>query len=245
MLIACWSPKGGSGTTVMAVALGLAFGAAEPSGALLADLQGDAPAALGLPEPTGLGLADWLAAEGDVPDDALERLEIDAGPGLHILPAGTPPPAIVGRADRAGVLAAQLSIDPRPVVADCGGAADGAGQLLAAEAAVSLLVLRPCYLAVRRALAAPTRPSGVVLVTEHERALGSRDIEEVLGAPVLTVVAVEPSVARAIDSGLLGRRMPRPLVAAAGDIMASLPDAVERRQNGSRHRLLLRRVRQR
>ncbi|MDQ6909784.1 MAG: hypothetical protein M3Z84_03215 [Actinomycetota bacterium] len=245
MLIACWSPKGGSGTTVMAVALGLALAASETRGALLADLQGDAPAALGLPEPTGLALADWLAADGDVPDDALQRLEVDAGPGLHVLPAGAPTAAVVGRADRASALAAQLAIDPRPVVADCGGAADGAGRMLAAEAAVSLLVLRPCYLAVRRALAAPMCPSGVVLVTEHERALGARDIEDVLGTPVLTVVPVEPSIARAIDAGLLGRRMPRPLAAAAGDIVASLPHPVERRQGGSRQRPLLRRVRQR
>src|SRR5919199_1458565 len=115
MLIACWSPKGGTGTTV--VACGLAAVLARSGarrGALLADLSGDAPAVLGVPDPTGPGLAQWLAA----------------------------------------------------------------------GAQVSLLVLRPCYLALRRALAAPVRPSGVVLVSEPKRALGRRDIEEVLGVPV-------------------------------------------------------------
>jgi hypothetical protein len=229
----------------VAVALGVALAAAEPSGALLADLGGDAPAALGLPEPTGLGLDDWLAADSDVPDDALARLEVDAGPGLRILPVGAPPTAAVRRADRAGALGAILANDPRPVVADCGRAGDEAGRVLAAEADVSLLVLRPCYLALRRALAAPIRPSGVVLVAERERALGPRDIEQVLGAPIVTVLAVEPSVARAIDAGLLGRRVPRPLVAATRDIVASLPSQTERSPAGSRHRPLLRKARQR
>ncbi len=85
------------------------------------------------------------------------------------------------------------------------------GLALAAGAEVSLLVLRPCYLALRRALAAPVRPSGVVLVTESGRALGRRDVEEVLGVPVRAQVPVEESVARAVDAGMLARRVPRSL----------------------------------
>nr|MBA2279690.1 hypothetical protein [Acidimicrobiia bacterium] len=48
MLISCWSTKGGSGTTVVAAALALVF-ARTTGDALLADLAGDQPAALGLP----------------------------------------------------------------------------------------------------------------------------------------------------------------------------------------------------
>nr|MBA3268215.1 hypothetical protein [Acidimicrobiia bacterium] len=55
MLIACWSPKGGSGTTVVATALGLILAGSEGS-SLLVDLAGDVPATLGLPEPAGPGL---------------------------------------------------------------------------------------------------------------------------------------------------------------------------------------------
>ncbi|MDQ6927346.1 MAG: hypothetical protein M3159_01630 [Actinomycetota bacterium] len=244
MLIACWSAKGGSGTTVVSVALSLALATAEPRGALIADLAGDVPAVLGLPEPAGLGLTDWLAAETDVPDDALQRLEIDAGPGLRILPAGAPPSAAIRRAARGGSLAAAFAGDDRPVVADCGLATDGAALAVAAEAGVSLLVLRPCYLALRRALAAPVRPSGVVLVAEQHRALGARDIEEVLGAPVLTVLPVEPSVARAVDAGLVARRVPRSLAAAANDILTAIPVGDERPRSGVRHLSLLRRTRQ-
>jgi len=106
---------------------------------------------------------------------------------------------------------AALSADPRPVVADCGAAATGPGLALAAGAPVSLLVLRPCYLGLRRALAAPVRPSGVILLTEQGRSLGRRDVEDVLGVPVRAEVAVDEAVARAVDAGLLTRRVPRSL----------------------------------
>jgi MinD-like ATPase involved in chromosome partitioning or flagellar assembly len=209
VLIACWSPKGGAGTTVVSAALGLVLAASQgPS--LLVDLAGDVPAALGLPEPTGPGVADWLAAGPDVPDDALARLEVEAAPGLVLLPLGAAEPD-AGEPGRAQALASALAADRRPVVADCGRAGSGPGLALAAGASVSLLVLRPCYLALRRALAAPIRPSGVVLVGEEGRSLTRRDVEEVLGVPVRAEVAHDPAVARAVDAGLLTARVPRAL----------------------------------
>jgi len=224
MLIACWSPKGGSGTTVVACALAAALarsasGAAP--GALLADLSGDAAAVLGVADPAGPGLAGWLAAGPDVGAGALARLEIEAGAGLALL--AWKPPAADGRPapGRAEALLDALSADRRPVVADCGGAGSGPGLVLAAGAEVSLLVLRPCYLALRRALAAPVRPSGVVLVTEAGRALGRRDVEEVLGVPVRAEIVVDDAVARAVDAGLLGRRLPRSLERALRPIVPS------------------------
>jgi hypothetical protein len=45
----CWSAKGGSGTTVVSAALSLVLSHRRP--ALLVDLAGDAPAALGMPNP--------------------------------------------------------------------------------------------------------------------------------------------------------------------------------------------------
>ena len=56
MLITCWSVKGGSGTTVIATSLALLF--AKRQGALLVDLAGDVPAALGLPDPDGPGIGE-------------------------------------------------------------------------------------------------------------------------------------------------------------------------------------------
>jgi hypothetical protein len=207
VLIACWSAKGGSGTTVVAAALALSF-ARSPSGAVLADLAGDAACVLGLPEPDGPGLHDWLNAGDDVPADALARLAVPAAPGLVLLPRGD---ATAEFSPRADVLASLLLTEPRTVVADCGVGPVGAAYAVAAAASVSLLVVRPCYVALRRALAAPLRPSGVVLVSEPGRALGRRDVEDVLGVPVRAEIDIEPAVARAVDAGLLSSRLPRSL----------------------------------
>jgi MinD-like ATPase involved in chromosome partitioning or flagellar assembly len=217
MLIACWSPKGGTGTTVVScgLALVLARSRPTPSGVLIADLSGDVPAVLGLPTPASPGLVDWLAAGPDVPGEALARLEVEAGPGLRLLAwggelTGAAATAAVG-GERGEVLAETLAGGGRVVVADCGSAASGAALAVAAAAELSLLVLRPCYLALRRALAAPIRPSAVVLVDEPGRALTRRDIEEVLGVPVRAEIDYDPAIARAVDAGLLAGRVPKNL----------------------------------
>jgi hypothetical protein len=205
VLVACWSAKGGSGTTVVAVAVAsvLARAAGE---AVIADLAGDVPMVLGLAEPSGPGLGDWLDAGDAVPADALTRLEVAGPGGLRVLPAGR---SSAGTAPARGdVLAALLSADARPVVADCGSRPDGAAPAVAAAAAVSLLVLRPCYLAQRRAAAFPLRPSGVVLVDEPRRSITAADVESVLGVPVRSVVALDPEVARAVDIGNHGTHVP-------------------------------------
>jgi hypothetical protein len=212
VLIACWSVKGGSGTTVVASALALLHARTAPAGALLADLVGDVPAALGIPEPAGPGLAAWLGAADDVGADALERLAVPVAPGLDLLAAGTPAPP--GRPGRGATLAAALAHDARPVVIDAGSSPTGAALDIAAGAAVSLLVVRPCFLALRRAVAAPVRPSAVVLVREPGRSLGRRDVEDALQVPVCAEVDLEPAVARAVDAGLLTARLPRSLAHA-------------------------------
>jgi hypothetical protein len=71
-----------------------------------------------------------------------------------------------------------------------------------------LLVLRPCYLALRRATSLETRATGIVVVDEPGRALRRRDVEEVTGLPVVAEVPVDPAIARAVDAGLLSCRMP-------------------------------------
>jgi len=209
MLVACWSVKGGSGTTVVAAGLAVLLARARTPGgaadAVAVDLAGDLPAVLGLPEPAGPGVAEWLLAGAELGPDALARLEVEAGPGLRLLPRGDGPLPADG--DR---LAAALA-GPRAVVVDCGSAGGEAGLAVAAAASLSLLVLRPCYLALRRAVAAPIRPSGVILVTEEGRALGRQDVEDALGVPVRAEVAWDPAVARCVDAGLLGGRVPRTL----------------------------------
>jgi hypothetical protein len=206
LLVACWSAKGGAGTTVVAASLSLLL-ARHPAGALLVDLDGDVPAVLGADEPEGPGLAGWLAAGAAVPPDALARLEVPVAPGLSLLPRGHGDlePA------RAEVLGSLLEQDPRPVVVDCGTEPAGAALVLARRAERSLLVTRACFLALRSALEAPLRPSEVILLEEPGRALRVADVGEVLGVPVTAEVAIDPAVARAVDAGLLAARLPRGL----------------------------------
>jgi Flp pilus assembly CpaE family ATPase len=200
--------KGGSGTTVVAAALAVLLARRLPEGALLVDAGGDLGCVLGLPETGGPGLADWLRSPAEIDGAALERLTVAAGPGLSLVPrgAGEVPS---GQADRLlGALAA------KPVVVVDAGPPSPFATELAAQSTLSLLVLRPCYLALRRALAAPVRPSGVIVVEEPRRSLDVGDIESVLGVPVHAVVPWDHGIARAVDAGLLGARLPRPLASA-------------------------------
>jgi MinD-like ATPase involved in chromosome partitioning or flagellar assembly len=219
LLIACWSPKGGSGTTVVAATLGLLLAEELRGGAVVADLEGDVPIVLGMADPpSGRGLRQWLAASADVGVDALRRLLVPAdAPGLSVLPAGAAGAAGGAGDGRADDLVTALSGLGPPVVCDCGTLRDDAEVSVAAGATLSLCVVRPCYVALRRALRAPVRPSGVVLVTEPGRSLGRRDVENVLGAPVRAEIELDPLVARAVDAGLLATRLPRGLHRALRD----------------------------
>jgi len=208
MFFACWSVKGGSGTTVTAAMLAISLARRRGRGVLLVDLSGDLPAALGVETPSGPGIADWLRAD-PVPADALARLEVRVDARLRLLPRGLPP---WPEGEGGDVLAAALAADGRPIVADCGTlpleAPPGVPLTVVASATHSLLVLRPCYLALRRAQRALVRPSRLVIVREYGRVLDGMDVESVLGVPVLAEVALDPAVARAVDAGLLLRRVP-------------------------------------
>jgi hypothetical protein len=50
-----------------------------------------------------------------------------------------------------------------------------------------------------------------VVVCGDGRAIGSDDVAAALGVPVLAVVGTDPAVARAVDAGTLGHRLPRSL----------------------------------
>lgn len=220
MLISCWSAKGGVGTTVIAASLGLVLGKRSSGGAVLADLAGDLPLVLGLRDlaPDGPGLAGWLAAGATVPADALGRLELPVAAGLGLLPRGAGP--LPG--DRADVLVALFESGSRPVVADCGvlgGVADDAGsdpadaaEVVARAATRSLLVTRPCFLALERVRRLAWPPTGVVLVREPGHRCGRADVEQAAGAPVVAVVESDPDISRAVDSGLLADRLPGTLI---------------------------------
>lgn len=198
MLTICWAAKGGSGTTVFASARALA----SPTPALLIDLAGDAMAALGLPDPDGPGIHDWLRS--GAPAERLRRLEHQATERLSVVPAG-----LIGRDDHAGrwfALGAHLRSESRQVIVDAGTGRPPEALLAAADEA--LLVTRSCYLGLRHATALGVTPTGVVLVQEPGRALRAADVEASIGAPVVSTVLLDPAIARAVDAGLLVSRLP-------------------------------------
>ncbi|MEM8705019.1 MAG: hypothetical protein AAGE98_01065 [Actinomycetota bacterium] len=201
MFLICRSPKGGVGTSVIAAALALRH-ASSGHPTLLVDLCGDQPDLLGIDPPSSLGVGDWLAGGDDVPVDALTNLETEVAPELRLLARGEIAPD-----DRLDVLAAVLGAGRRTVVVDAG---VGDRPTWAPADAVDLVVLRACYLAVRRA-GRLRSDSRVVLLEEPGRALRTADVESAIGVDVWRRVVVDPAVARAVDAGLIGLRLPRSL----------------------------------
>lgn len=195
MFTLCWAAKGGSGTTVVTATLALSC--RTPT--LLVDLAGDLPLVLGLPTPDGPGVGDWSSSTA--PASRLDALRVPLAPHLDLLPRGQRPPAARWRE-----LAEHLAGRHESVFVDAG--TGSPRPELCAVADRTLLVTRPCYLAVRRAVESRQVVDGIVLVEEPGRALGVDDLEASLGAPVVSRVLLDPAVARAVDSGLLLAKLP-------------------------------------
>jgi hypothetical protein len=226
MVTLCWAAKGGSGTTVVATALALS----SPRPSLLVDLDGEIPAVLGVPEPDRPGVAEWLAS--DATADHLAELLIDIGPRTWLLPWRASSSGHAGADGRGNTTG---SDDDRwaslgdwlhdwsvqwgcDVTIDVGTRTPPPALLERSDR--SLLVTRPCYLALRRAVRSSVRPTGVVLVDEPGHGLGHRDIEHALGVPVDAIVSIDPMVSRAVDAGLLASRLPRVMTRALRRVAA-------------------------
>jgi MinD-like ATPase involved in chromosome partitioning or flagellar assembly len=202
-MIVCWSVKGGSGTTVVASTLALVHAEKSPRGALIVDLAGDVPAVLGLAEPGGIGIGEWFAQNENSSRMTLQSIAIQATANLQLISRGSG--QITANASFAE-LAASLATFDVPIVVDAGCGVVSAELL--ARASSSLLITRPCYLSLRRAAQLNVAPTGVVLVNEPGRALGKRDVESVIGAPVIAEITFDATISRAVDAGLLASRLP-------------------------------------
>ena len=214
MLITCWSVKGGSGTTVVASSLALLL-AERAVDTCLVDLGGDVPAALGLTEPDGPGIGDWLDAatisSTHLPDpstvgSSLATLEVPVAPSLAVLPLGH---RCCSPLASWSTLAAHLASSPRTYIVD--GGTNALPPLLRSLALHDYLVVRGCYLALRRAVNLCPRPSGVVHVAEPGRVLRAPEVEAACGVPLVAEIAWDPAISRSVDSGQLRSRMPAAL----------------------------------
>ena len=221
MLLALWSPKGGSGTSVVAAALSLALAQRGP--ARLADLDGDQPAIFGLPPGPAAGLGTWLAEGPCAPTDALDLLSVTVAPGLRLLPFGALPRGAAEPTPEAGAALVTALRDGPDTVVDIG-LVDRFAEAVIEVADASLIVVRSCYLALRRAVAQPLvdGAAGVVLVEEGGRTLGHEAVSQVLGCPVLARVPVRSVIARTVDAGLLASHLPAPLDSSAERVLDAL-----------------------
>jgi hypothetical protein len=134
---------------------------------------------------------------------ALQSIAIQATANLQLISRGSG--QIVANANFAE-LAASLATFDVPVVVDAG--CGVVSPELLARASSSLLITRPCYLSLRRAAQLNVAPTGVVLINEPGRALGKRDVESVIGAPVIAEITFDATISRAVDAGLLASRLP-------------------------------------
>jgi hypothetical protein len=231
LLIALWSATGGSGTSVFTTACALVLArqareAGHPAGVRIADLAGDLPAVFGLGTDPDVGLADWLDAGAEAPTEALDRLLVEVAPGVGLLPRGRGARTATSLPvpESGAALAVALAQGSSPVLVDCGTAREPATRAVVEVADVAVVVLRGCYLALRRAVHAPPleHTAGVVLLDEPGRSLGASEIGEVLDLPVLARVPVDKAIARAVDAGVLSTRLPEPLARAATDAVRRL-----------------------
>lgn len=202
-MLCLYSSKGGVGCSVASAVLALQ--SADRSPTLLVDLRGDLEVILGA-DPSSDGLGEWFGLDQPSPD-LLHRLEVPVRPGLSVLPRGSlRSPA---RPAKYRLLARLLAAEHRQVVVDVGTHAVPATAVLA-EAASTVLVTRACFLALDAARRGPI-PDQVILIGEEGRALGPRDVQAAVGAPVSVELKWHRDLARAVDAGLLSTRLPRSL----------------------------------
>ncbi|MFM8482891.1 MAG: hypothetical protein ACKOBT_06045 [Actinomycetota bacterium] len=222
MLTICRSTKGGSGTSTVTAGLAAITGLrtiTARTSVLVVDLLDDLPAIFGITAPLA-GLAEWLTRSTD--QDFVDLCQ-DCGHGVQLMPRGTgplPDPTSNLWNRLAGVIEHHVA-SGNDVFMDLGThrIPDRLECRLAAIPTRSLLVIRPCYLALRRATQCREAFDGVVLVTGGDRVLGKRDVEGVLGIPVVCEVPLDPDVARRVDSGLFNSRLPASLVTALSDLV--------------------------
>lgn len=84
----------------------------------------------------------------------------------------------------------------------------------------TILVTRPCYLALMRAVKQDLHPDGIIVINEPARALTAADVQRTINAPVIAEIAQEPAIARAVDAGLLATRIPQASRRAFADLVA-------------------------
>lgn len=193
------SPKGGNCTTVTATAYALLL-AASGTPTVFIDLCGDVPAAAGMAEPTTPGINDWLGESSISDVQALVALGTPFDNGLIVVHRGS---SFVEGQPRWADLASAITTLPLNIVIDAG-VTFVPDELRRAVSHVTMVV-KPCYLSLRRA-SRMQRPTQLFVVCEENRALTVKDVGHVLGMPVTSEIPYTPAISRAVDAGMLPSR---------------------------------------
>ena len=208
------SPKGGTGTSVVAASLAIVSSSSSPT--LLVDLAGDQAAILGLPQPP-IGLSDWANGMTYREFDEIISLCHD---NLYLAPTGTFDFETLN-ANAWDKFLRALSLKHSEgcnIIVDLG----RADIPLALRKIVDTcyLVTRPCYLALRRAVDLETAFSGVIVINEPDRVLTSRDVESVLKLKCVAEIPYTSEISRRVDSGLLKSRLPMALQSVLSQLIS-------------------------
>lgn len=99
---------------------------------------------------------------------------------------------------------------------------------LLAHADRSMLLVKSCFLNVHAAIGSGHRVDGLVVLGDQERRISNDDIAAALGNNVHASIAVLPAVARAVDAGLLGSRLPRSFSRSLGALQPTLDPTTSR-----------------
>ncbi len=218
MITTCWSVKGGSGTTVVSCALAMLAASRTPSGStdpravLIIDLCHDVASVIGATGASpddAFGFADWLTADDSVETLALDRLISPVTESLSLLSLGAP--AASGSFDRARLDLALRWVEQQfvDVIIDAGAADSELSRWCITNSQRSLLVMRPCYLSLRSAIESTLPAHAAIVVSSDGRTLDGHDVASVLGIPVIAQLPFDPEIARLVDSGMFGQRLPR------------------------------------
>lgn len=217
MLVACWSPKGGVGKTVLAAAL--AYRLADLGQPVtLVDLDPQkADLATLLQAPSRPSLLDWplmAAGRDDLPPEALAHLPggVDFLPG----PARVVEEVAVGR-ELAERLVAVLARRPGVAVLDVASALRDSTLVALERADAVLLVITPDLLALRAAytFVQDMRLVGLdparfrLVLNRAGRGISRGEVEELLPLPLVAALPSFPPLAQAVNHGVGSRILRR------------------------------------
>jgi hypothetical protein len=151
-------------------------------------------------EPSSPGINDWLREHSTSDAQAIMTMGTEFDNGLIVLHRGSP---FVEGQPRWADLARAISSSPIDVVIDAG--ISFIPEELRQAVSHITMVVKPCYLSLRRA-SRMQRPTELFVVCEEGRALTIKDVGHVLGMPVTCEVPYTPAISRAVDAGMLPSR---------------------------------------